>query len=353
MESSLSHRLAAVRRHAVVPLLLVFLVAVLAFGISFLLPKWYRARTTLLPPQEGATPYGALASLIESSALGKVGLVATSSPSDVYVEILKSRTVREAIVKKYDLQHHFKQPNLDLCLEALNGRFKVGVMQSRAIELTVEDQDPAFAAKLANAFIAELDTVNINIQQDKARRTADFLEGQMAAVGRQLRTADDRLAAYERQHGVFTGSEESGVAGVADLVSKRLALQVRRTWLRSYSSEDSPALKSIDAELAAIDQNVSRLPGLKQEGARLSLEVEVQRRVYTLLMAQVEESHMQAQGTLSTVAVLDAARTPTFHARPRKLVIVAVSAGVALLLAAFYVVERVRRDTLEPGRRGG
>src|SRR4029078_10692688 len=98
----------------------------------------------------------------------------------------------------------------------------------------------------------------------------------------------------------------------------------------------------VEPELAAIDQSVSRLPGLKQEGARLSLEVEVQRRVYTLLMAQVEESHMQARGSLAPVAVLDAARAPTFHARPRKLVIVAVSAGVALLLAAFYVVERMR-----------
>jgi tyrosine-protein kinase Etk/Wzc len=353
MESMLDRRIAAVRRHAGRPLLFVFVVALLAVGISFILPKWYRARTTLLPPQEGTTPYGALASLIESSALGKVGLVATSSPSDVYVEILRSRIVREAVIKRFDLQRRFKQENIDLCIRDLSDRYKVGVMQSRAIELTVEDPDPKLAAEIANEFIAQLDTVNIRIQQEKARRTGDFLQTQMSAVGRQLRTADSRLADYERTHGVFTGSEASGVAGMADLVSTRLALQVRRTWLASYSSEDSPALKTIDAELAAIDQNVSKLPGLKQEGARLALEVEVQRRVYTLLMAQVEEAHMRAQGSLSTVAVLDAARAPTVHARPRKSVIVAVSTGIALLIAAFYVVERARRDTAEPGLRGG
>lgn len=353
MDSMLDRRIAAVRRHAGRPLLFVLLVALIAVGISFLLPKWYRARTTLLPPQEGTTPYGALASLIESSALGKVGLVATSSPSDVYVEILKSRIVREAVIKRFDLQRRFKQENIDLCIKDLNDRYKVGVMQSRAIELSVEDQDPKLAAEIANEFIAQLDTVNIRIQQEKARRTGDFLQGQMAAVGRQLRAADVRLSDYERKHGVFTGSEASGVSGMADLVSTRLALQVRRTWLASYSSEDSPALKAIDAELAAIDQNVSKLPGLKQEGARLALEVEVQRRVYTLLMAQVEEAHMRAQGSLSTVAVLDPARAPTVHARPRKGIIVAVSAGIALLIAAFYVVERARRETMDPGVRGG
>jgi uncharacterized protein involved in exopolysaccharide biosynthesis len=353
MDSLLDRRIASVRRHAGRPLLFVVLVALLAVGVSFVLPKWYRARTTLLPPQEGSTPYGALASLIESSALGKVGLVATSSPSDVYVEILKSRVVREAVIRRFDLQRRFRQPNMDLCIKDLGDRYRVGVMQSRAIELTVEDKDPRFAADIANAFIAELDSVNIRIQQDKARRTGEFLETQMAEIGRQLRDADAKLADYERRHGVFTGNEQAGVAGMADLVATRLALQVRRTWLASYSNEDSPALKTIDAELAAIDQNVSRLPGLKQEGARLSLEVEVQRRVYTLLMAQVEESHMRAQGSLSTVAVLDPARAPTVHARPRKSVVVAVSTGIALLLAAFYVVERARRETQEPVVRGG
>ena len=353
MDSMLDRRIASVRRHAGRPLLFVLLVAVLAAGISFLLPKWYRARTTLLPPQEGTTPYGALASLIESSALGKVGLVATSSPSDVYVEILKSRVVREAVIERFDLRRRFRQDNLDLCIRDLADRYKVGVLQSRAIELTVEDQDPKFAADMANALIAELDTVNIRIQQDKARRTGEFLQTQMNSVGRQLRAADGRLAEYQRKHGVFTGNEQAGVSGMAELVAARLALQVRRTWLASYSSEDSPALKTIDAEIAAIDQNVSRLPGLKQEGARLALEVEVQRRVYTLLMAQVEEAHMRAQGSLSTVAVLDPARAPTVHARPRKSVVVLVSTGIALLLAAFYVVERARRETQEPGVRGG
>jgi len=195
--------------------------------------------------------------------------------------------------------------------------------------------------------------VNIRIQQDKASRTGEFLQSQMAEVGRQLREADTKLADYERKHGVFTGNEQAGVAGMADLVATRLSLQVRRTWLASYSNEDSPALKTIDAELAAIDQNVSRLPGLKQEGARLSLEVEVQRRVYTLLMAQVEEAHMRAQGSLSTVAVLDPARAPTVHARPRKSVVVGVSTGIALLFATYYVVERARRETREPSVRGG
>lgn len=343
----------AVRRNLGPALAFVFVVALIALGVTFFMPRWYRARTTLLPPQEGTTPYGALASLIESSALGKVGLVATSSPSDTYVEILKSRVVREAVVRRFNLQDHYHQQNLDLCLKALDAHLKVSVMQSRAIELTFEDKDPVFAAQVANAIIAQLDTVNIRLQQSKAGRTGEFLTSQMQEVTTRLRTAERQLSEYERTNGVFTGGDQAGVAGVADVVATKLALQVRRTWMASYSPEDSPALKAIDSELAAIEQNVARLPGIKQQGARLALDVEIQRRVYTLITAQVEESRLRANGSLSTVTVLDPARAPTLHARPRKSIVVLASAAVAAVLAGLWLFRRVRREVPAIGARGG
>jgi tyrosine-protein kinase Etk/Wzc len=353
MDTTLRTQIELARRHVARPLALVAVVAVLSAGVALLLPKWYKARTTLLPPTEGTNPYGALASLIESSALGKVGLVATSSPSDTYVEILKSRTVREAVIRSFDLQRRYKEKNLDLCLKLFDSHIRVGVLQSRAIELTVEDQDPNVAAQLANALITQLDTLNIHLQQEKGARTGEFLETQMLDVGTRLRTAEARLTAYERAHGVFAGPEQAGIAGVADLVSSRLALQVRRTWLASYSPEDSPALKALDSEIAAIDQNVARLPGLKQEGARLALDVEIQRRVYTLITAQVEEARMRSHGGLSTVSVLDPARPPTLRSRPSRALIVLVSTAVAALLAGAWLYWRVRQDLAQVSVRGG
>jgi len=333
----------AARRNLRLPILLVVTVAVLSAGVSLLMPRWYRARTVLLPPQEGSTPYGELASLIESSALSKVGLVATSSPSDLFVEILKSRTVREAVIHRFDLQHRFHEPNLDLCLKHLNDRVKVGVLQSRAIELTVDDKDPAFASDMANELIAQLDSVNIRLQQDKGVRTGEFLVNQLADVADRMHAAEARLTTYEKAHGVFA-SEEAGVTGVADLMASKLSLQVRRTWLASYSNEDSPALKAIDSELSAIDENMARLPGIKQEGGRIALDVEVQRRVYTLLLAQVEEARLRSRGRLSTVTVLDPSRPPTYYARPHRSIIVLVATAVAALLAGAWLAWRVQQE---------
>src|SRR5689334_5875871 len=55
----------------------------LAAGISLLLPSWYRAKSTLLPPTESSEAgFGLLSGMIKSSAMNNLGLTTTNTPSD-------------------------------------------------------------------------------------------------------------------------------------------------------------------------------------------------------------------------------------------------------------------------------
>src|SRR5689334_24242880 len=124
-----------VRRHLRAPLACAVLATLLAAGVAFLLPTWYRAETTLLPPQENTESFGLLANLIETSALSKVGLITTTSTSDLYVEILKSRRVREAVIKRFDLMNRYHQKNLDSCIKELDQHVKADAERSRLIRI--------------------------------------------------------------------------------------------------------------------------------------------------------------------------------------------------------------------------
>src|SRR5690242_14577218 len=76
---------------------IVVVAAVLAAGISLLLPAWYRAEGTLLPPEENSqSGFGILGGMIQTSALRSLGFSSTSTPSDVFAEILQSRRLSEA-----------------------------------------------------------------------------------------------------------------------------------------------------------------------------------------------------------------------------------------------------------------
>ena len=84
-----------------------------------------------------------------------------------------------------------------------------------------------------------------------------------------------------------------------------------------------------------MDRELAKLPSLKQEGSRLALDAEIQRRVFMLLTAQYEDMRVQETRDTPTLTVLDSARAPEIRSRPRRVVIVlaATFAAVALGLA--------------------
>jgi uncharacterized protein involved in exopolysaccharide biosynthesis len=336
-------------RHIRGPALLALVLAAISLGIVSLLPVWYQAQTTLLPPEENQNSFGLLASIIESSALSRVGLITTNSPADVFVDIMKSRRVSEALIKKFDLQKRYGAQNLDVCLKRLGTHIDVDVRSTKILELKVEDKDPVMAANLANGMVEELDNFNRTVNAQRFQRTRAYLEGQLGVVQERLRGASGKLAEYERRTGIVVHEEAAAVSGAAELIARKMDLQVRRSWLQSFSQKDDPAVRAIDTELAAIDREVSKLPGLKGEAARLALDVEVQRRVYTLITAQIEEARLEGARNLPTVTVLDVARPPLLRHRPKRAIVVGITLAVALLLAATYATLRARRDLLQAG----
>lgn len=321
----------------------VFAVAVLSAGASFLLPKWYSARATILPPTEGGDSFGIMAALIESSALSQLGMLSTASPSDVYGEILESRTLREGLIQQFDLQRLYKRKNLDLALKDLSTHIHVDVNKAGIIEVDVEDRDPKRAADMANALVTGLDEFNRATFSTRASRSREFLQKRLEDVQVRLTAAETALAAYERSHKVIAASEASAAEGVGGIIARKLSLQVQRAYVASYSRADSPTLRSIDAEIAAIDQELGKFPSLKQQGARLALDAEIQRKVFTLLTAQYEDARMQETRDTPTVSVLDRARPPQLKSKPKRSIIVLFATAAAAALAVGWVAWKTRR----------
>ena len=80
--------------------------AVVAAIVSFIIPNRYTATTSLLPPQQPQSLASALAS--QMGGAGMLGAVAGSnlglkSPNDIYIGMLKSRVVNDALIKRFDL----------------------------------------------------------------------------------------------------------------------------------------------------------------------------------------------------------------------------------------------------------
>ncbi|MBI1797645.1 MAG: hypothetical protein HYR74_11430 [Candidatus Eisenbacteria bacterium] len=315
-------------------------VAVAAVVISLFLPKWYAAQCTLLPPAEGGDALGLMGAMIENKTLGRLGLFSSTTPSDIYVEILRSRTLRESLVRAFDLQRLYRQKMMDNALKELDQHVKVGVSPVGVVTVAVEDRDPKRAADMANHLIEDLDRFNLESVNTRAKRTRIFLEQRLVEARERLTHAESTVTAYEQRNKVVASSDAIG--GMADVISRKMNLEVTRSYMSSYTRPGSAGLTQVDAEINAVNHEISKLPTLKQEGARLALDAEIQRRLFTLLTTEYEEMRIQETRDTPTITVLDPARPPDLRSRPRRAVLVAGAALVAGLLGAAWVALSMR-----------
>jgi uncharacterized protein involved in exopolysaccharide biosynthesis len=156
------------------------LCGVIALGITFIMTPTFTAKTTILPPSQG----GGASSLL--GALGGLGDLAGAAagiknPSEQYVAYLKSDTLRNELIKKFDLQKRYDKEFLFETRDELNKLVQISVgLNSGLISIEVDDEDPVFAAKLANAYVDELRVLTGKLAAVVAKDQREFLEEQVA-----------------------------------------------------------------------------------------------------------------------------------------------------------------------------
>lgn len=327
----------------------VFVLAVMAISVfvSFQLKPWFRAEATLLPPTDSGDVFTNLTGMIESSALSRVGLLSSASTaSDVYIEILKSRRLREALVHRFDLMRLYKTKGMDRTIRELNTHVSLRAGATGVITVNIEDHDRRRAADMTNFLVSELDRFNRETLQTRGKRMREFLEQRVADSEKRMHDAATSLTAYERTNKVVVASDAAAMKGMVDVAASKLSLQVRRSYVAGYSAPGSPEVRQIDAEIEAFDRELGDLPRIKNEGARLALEAEIQGKVFALLTAQYEEARIQEMRDTPTVTVLDIAQPPELKSRPKRAIIVLGSTFFASLLAAGWIVLSMRRTAL-------
>lgn len=311
--------------------------------LALLAKPWFATGSTILPPSEGSDPWTNIAGLIESQALNRVGLFSTKTPSDVYVEILRSRRLRESLVKRFDLQRVYELRSMESTLKELTLHVGAKALPSGIVTVWAEDMDPRRAADMANFLVSELDRFNRVTLNTRGKSARLFLEARLVEAGQRMQATEAAMTQYERKHKVVLAGEESAVRGASDVMARKLSLQVQRAYVESYAPGSS-GVREIDAELDAFNRELSRLPIVKNEGTRLAMEAEIQRKVFALLTAQLEQTRLEEMRDTPTVTVLDMAYVPEVRSRPKRTMMVATATLVAFAISMAWVWFSMRRE---------
>jgi tyrosine-protein kinase Etk/Wzc len=160
--------------------------------VSLFLPKYFAATTSVLPPIDVlAKEFGAGGLGGAKSDLLRKAMDVTSI-ADMYVGILKSRSIADAIIERFDLVKVYRVKNdFSLVRQILGRGTSIQLTDEGIINITVEDRDPCRAAAMANAYVEELDRQNKRLFVGQAASKKVFLENRLNEIQAELRNIDN------------------------------------------------------------------------------------------------------------------------------------------------------------------
>lgn len=286
--------------------------AVIAGGISLIVPPMYTGTVSFIP-ESGIIPSipANLAGLAGRFGLA-LGGEANQSPA-FYADLLTSPRIMDRV-----LLDQYRNPRAanglldsvgllvvldaegrDLLDSLHDGRKRLRDLmalhvdnQTGVVSLDIDSRHPDLAAEVANRFVTHLNWFNASSRQSQARERRRFLDARLTDVQQELRTAEEDLKAfYERN----------------------------RTWEQS--------------------------PQLRFEEQRLSRRLQLSQDLYLTLRRELESARIEEVNDTPVITVISPATSPRERSRPKRLVIVALTTLITVILSvvAAFGVDYVAR----------
>jgi uncharacterized protein involved in exopolysaccharide biosynthesis len=288
-------------------------------GLTYLMTPWFRATSTLLPPEDADPSMGAISMQRFLSRVPSVtGISNLYSPSDLYVAILRSRSIQQAVLDSFDMRQIYRVKSDEKVLREFRRHLKVNMGPDGTIAVSVEDRSRQRAADLTNALIDELDRFNVHQRNTRGRRARQFLESRIGETDSLLRRAESEMREYQERHHIVAPPqvEAANLGPLADVMARKMALEVRLQVLRSYLRDDNEQVVQVRTELEQVKSQLQGLPRIETVLGRLARDVRLYQQVYALLTSQLEEARLRETMDTPTVTVLDPAIPPERKARP-------------------------------------
>lgn len=335
------------------------LIAVITFVcsiiISLLLPKSYRATASILPPQSEPSMNSMMMSKIPSSMGGGLGnFLGLKSPADLWIGMLRSKTVSDAVISRFNLKAFFSVQTMEDARDRLSARIDIKKTKEEIIIIAVVDSDPKRAADIANAFVEELDKVNKGLVMTGGQRTRLFLEQRLSSTKSELERLEGELSKFQESSNAVRIDEQSKtvIEALGLLKGQIIAKEVELETLLAFATEENPKVKTVKTQLSELRKNqrefengksnygvfipISKVPKLSTQYAEFLRDLKVQETLFELLTQQLEMAKIQEAKNSPTIQVLDIATPPEKKYKPKRSLIVLSATLVSICAGVIY-----------------
>ena len=334
------------------------------------LPVEYQSRVTFLQisGNGGSTDLGKFGAL---ASLAGVSLPEKSSDmlTDKIEVVLKSRGFAEQIVKEKELlpiifsdiydpetkTFNIVDPELGPPKPldgagAIMGALELGETDEGAKFIEVSWDDPVIAADLANYTLKALEIYLSQNTLTAGQKNLQFIEKQLGKAEKELRQGEEALRNFNTDKKYFIKFTESEVLAKAlvEMQAMHAKAEVDKEVMLQFRNKRSPQVQQLSLGNQALERQINNYSNLLQNRSNqvgtltfekefLTKELEVYQEIYKQLRIQFEQQKLEASKDETLFRVIDPALEPEHPSKPKKRLIVALSAVVSLFFGIFLV----------------
>jgi uncharacterized protein involved in exopolysaccharide biosynthesis len=345
-------------------------VAALAIIYALLQPNIYTAKTVILPPQQGASTASMLLGQLGGLAGLAGGAAGIKSPNDLHIGMLKSRTVADKMIARFNLQNKFEAKTMEATRAALAGSTVIASGKDGFITIEYSNKDPKFAASVANAYVEELDKLNNTLAVTEASRKRLFFETQLKMTRDNLAAAEVGFKQTQERTGLIQPEAQGQaiIMAASNLRAQVTAAEVKLQSMGSFATPQNPDyqklqqnLTSLRTQLAKAERNgvqgrgdimvpTGKLPETGLEYIRKMRDLKYQETLFELLSKQFEIAKIDEAKEAALIQVVDKALVPEKKSKPKRSLIVILATLMAFFIGVLlaFVREASERASQDP-----
>ena len=317
--------------------------AAIALILAFALPQSYTATVIILPPQGNTSMSSMLANQLSGMSNAVSGMAGSmlgmKNLNDMYVSMLKSRSVEDAVIQRYGLQTEYRKAYLVDTRKVLERHTKIdGSSKDGLIRLTFSNRNPNRAAEVANGYVEQFRNLSQHLAITEASQRRVVFENQLEKTKVDLENADEALKRTQLSTGMVQvdGQARAMIDSAARLRAQIVAKEVQIEAMRSYAGDENPALTQAQTELDGLRAQFNKLVGSKGgstddvflpkgevpqaglEYVRRLRDVKYYEAIFDVLAKQLELAKLDEAREGAFIQVVDPAMPPEEKSFPKR-----------------------------------
>jgi uncharacterized protein involved in exopolysaccharide biosynthesis len=370
--------LLVVVKHRVFLLIFVSVITLGATVTALLLPKWYKATVSVLPAERNdlLSTLTGLSNLTKSfgssrAARGLSALTGGPTELDKYIAILKSATITDDVIKKFDLRKEYNMEDdyYEDVVKKWQKNLELEIQEEGNLTITVYSKDRKKCAEIANYLVERLNEVNTQLSITNAKANREFIEKRYLQNLKDIDSLETTMKEFQQKYGVMAIPEqlEATVKSMAEIYLEMYKKEVEYNVVKQNYGADHPLSKLAKTNLDELRKKIEQLnqgtdvsqkdvkllipfktaPKLANDYLKIYRNLEIQYKILEFIQPLYEQAKVEEVRNTPSVLVLDKAGPPEKKAKPRIRIYFLIGFVSSLILGLFIVFTKEMFEKLK------